>query len=29
MMTELLAEYPETVLFSPYNIVAHTHRQPA
>ena len=24
MMTELLAEFPETVLFSPYNIVAHT-----
>ena len=23
-MSELLAEYPETVLFSPYNIVAHT-----
>ncbi len=25
MMTELLADYPQTVLFSPYNIVAHTH----
>lgn len=24
MMTELLAEYPRSVLFSPYNIVAHT-----
>lgn len=25
MMTELMTDYPETVLFSPYNIVAHTH----
>ncbi|MBV5318224.1 MAG: radical SAM protein [Desulfobulbaceae bacterium] len=25
MMTELLAKYPQSVLFSPYNIVAHTH----
>lgn len=25
MMTRLLADYPETVLFSSYNIVAHTH----
>ncbi len=24
MMTELLAEFPDTVLFSPYNIIAHT-----
>lgn len=24
VMTELLAEFPETVLFSPYNILAHT-----
>lgn len=24
MMSELLADYPQTVLFSPYNIVAHT-----
>ena len=27
VMTELLAEFPETVLFSPYNIVAHTSQQ--
>lgn len=27
VMTELLAAFPETVLFSPYNIVAHTHPQ--
>jgi hypothetical protein len=27
MMTALLAEFPETVIFSPYNIVAHTRRQ--
>ncbi len=27
MMTELLTAFPETVLFSPYNIVAHTHQQ--
>jgi MoaA/NifB/PqqE/SkfB family radical SAM enzyme len=27
VMTELLAEFPETVLFSPYNIVAHTRPQ--
>jgi MoaA/NifB/PqqE/SkfB family radical SAM enzyme len=26
MMTGLLREYPESVLFSHYNIVAHTHR---
>ncbi len=26
VMTRLLAEFPDTVLFSPYNIVAHTHR---
>jgi hypothetical protein len=26
VMGELLARFPETVLFSPYNIVAHTHR---
>ncbi len=26
VMAELLAEFPETVLFSPYNIVAHTDR---
>jgi len=25
MMTELLTEYPQSVLFSSYNIVAHTH----
>ncbi len=25
VMAELLAEYPETLLFSPYNIVSHTH----
>jgi len=25
MMTELLTAYPQSVLFSPYNIVAHTH----
>ncbi len=25
VMGELLTEYPDTVLFSPYNIVAHTH----
>lgn len=27
VMTELLAGYPETVLFSPYNIVTHTREQ--
>ena len=27
VMRELLAEYPQTVLFSPYNIVAHTGKQ--
>ncbi len=27
VMSELLTEYPETVLFSPYNIVAHTQEQ--
>ncbi len=27
VMTELLAGFPETVLFSPYNIVAHTRQQ--
>jgi MoaA/NifB/PqqE/SkfB family radical SAM enzyme len=27
VMSELLAEFPETVLFSPYNILAHTHQQ--
>ncbi len=27
MMSELLTEFPETVIFSPYNIVAHTHEQ--
>jgi MoaA/NifB/PqqE/SkfB family radical SAM enzyme len=27
VMTELLAEFPETVLFSPYNIVVHTAPQ--
>lgn len=27
VMTELLAEFPETVIFSPYNIVAHTRQQ--
>lgn len=27
VMSELLAEFPQTVLFSPYNIVAHTHEQ--
>ena len=27
VMTELLADFPETVLFSPYNIVAHTRQQ--
>ncbi|MCF8056512.1 MAG: radical SAM protein [Desulfocapsa sp.] len=26
-MSELLTEFPDTVLFSPYNIVAHTHEQ--
>jgi organic radical activating enzyme len=26
-MSDLLAEFPDTVLFSPYNIVAHTHEQ--
>jgi len=26
VMTELLQKFPETVLFSPYNAVAHTHR---
>ena len=26
-MSGLLAEFPQTVLFSPYNIVAHTHEQ--
>jgi MoaA/NifB/PqqE/SkfB family radical SAM enzyme len=25
MMVKLLKQYPDTVLFSPYNIVAHTH----
>lgn len=25
VMTDLLRDYPETVLFSPYSIVAHTH----
>ena len=25
VMLEMLEEYPETVLFSPYNVVAHTH----
>jgi len=27
VMSELLDEFPETVLFSPYNIVTHTRRQ--
>ena len=27
VMEELLAEYPQTVLFSPYNIVAHTDKR--
>ena len=27
VMSELLTEYPDTVIFSPYNIVAHTHEQ--
>ncbi len=27
VMRELLTDYPETVLFSPYNIVAHTGKQ--
>lgn len=27
MMAELLAAYPQAVLFSPYNIVAHTHER--
>jgi MoaA/NifB/PqqE/SkfB family radical SAM enzyme len=27
MMSELLTDYPETVLFSPYNIVAHTEEK--
>jgi hypothetical protein len=27
IMGDLLAEFPQTVLFSPYNIVAHTRRQ--
>jgi MoaA/NifB/PqqE/SkfB family radical SAM enzyme len=27
VMTELLADFPETVIFSPYNIVAHTRKQ--
>jgi hypothetical protein len=27
MMAELLAAYPQAVLFSSYNIVAHTHEQ--
>jgi MoaA/NifB/PqqE/SkfB family radical SAM enzyme len=27
VMRELLTEFPRTVLFSPYNIVAHTHEQ--
>ncbi len=27
IMTELLANYPQTVLFSPYNIVAHTNEK--
>jgi len=26
-MLALLAQYPETVLFSPYSVVAHTHRR--
>ena len=26
-MSELLTEYPQTVLFSPYNIVAHTEEK--
>jgi len=26
MMTQLLTQYPEAVLFSHYNVVAHTHR---
>ena len=26
MMTELMSTYPETVLFSHYNVVAHTHK---
>ena len=26
VMTGLLIQYPDTILFSPYNIVAHTHR---
>lgn len=27
IMSELLHDFPQTVLFSPYNIVAHTHAQ--
>ncbi len=27
VMTELLQDYPETVIYSPYNIMAHTHEQ--
>ncbi|RUM36899.1 MAG: radical SAM protein [Desulfobulbus sp.] len=27
VMTELLAEFPETVIFSPYNILAHTEEK--
>ena len=27
VMSELLNDYPETVIFSPYNIVAHTEKQ--
>ena len=27
VMSELLSEFPETVIFSPYNIVAHTHER--
>lgn len=27
VMTELLEEFPQTVLFSPYNIIAHTRQQ--
>jgi MoaA/NifB/PqqE/SkfB family radical SAM enzyme len=27
IMTELLEEFPETVIYSPYNIVAHTHER--
>ena len=28
-MLDLMAQYPETILFSPYNVVAHTHHRPA